>query len=483
MEIEISLLPLFKGNVHLLSVQFTNLDLLLEKAPNGSRNWDLGKSSQPMDPHDQKSSSSSAIPTIELLTIKNSTIGYRSHTSDSPFNVDISEATASLIPDEPVRLLIDGGIREEPLSFEIITATMQEFLAPTAAWPIKASLNHTGASLLVDGTVSNQLDMVDLAFDLSGDRLNTLSPLSVEDLPPLGPYRLKGRIANTDTEWHLADLKLRMNQTEINGTVQASRPDPSKNFNIDLTSKTFFLADFLVKEKGPQSKAPAAGLGDVQIPAGFLKDLIARAGIKIEELRLNDQRLGSVSLDATARGGLIEIGLQRTGRYRGKARLDLKLDAREKEPTVRIEGKGVAIDYGRGLKAWGVTDEIQGKTDVALLFTGQGKTLHQVFKSSLISVKAGPSVLIYTDPDTGSKRRIDVNVLTGSVTPGKDIKFRLEGRFRKKPLVLKMTGGPVRDFIDREKPWPIHDIGKCPPIRHSWQKGISREHPKDSRFL
>ncbi|UCE63580.1 MAG: AsmA family protein [Nitrospirota bacterium] len=454
-EIEISLLPLLKGKVELPNVRLTNLDLLLEEGSNGSRNWVFGNSSQPMDTHNPKTSPSSTVPRIELLTIQNSKIGYRSYESDSPFNVDISEASTSLIPDEPVRLLIDGRIRGEPLSLEIITATLQEFVAPVGAWPLKATLTHPGASLLADGTVSNQLDMVDLAFDLSGDRLDTLTPLLKEDLPPLGPYFLRGRIANSESEWHLADLNLRVNQTEITGNAQASRPDPSKNFEIDLTSKTFFLDDFFVKKKGPPTKAPAGALGDVQIPVGYLRDLIARAGIKIEELRLNDQMLGSVSLDAKVRDGLLEIGLRRTGRFRGKARLDLKLDVREKEPTVRIEGKGVALDYGRGLKALRVTDVIQGKTDATLLFTGRGKTLNQVLKSSIFSIKAGPSVLTYMDPDTGSKRRIDVSVLTGSIYPGKSIKFGLNGRFRQKPLVVKMTGGPVRDFIDREKPWPI----------------------------
>ena len=454
-EIEISVLPLLKGRVDLPNVLLSNLDLLLEEGPNGTSNWVFEKISQTKDIPDPKSSPSSNIPTINLLTIKNSTIGYQSHTSDTPFNVDISEATTSLIPDKPVRLLIDGRIRGEPLSLELVSATMNEFVTPAGAWPIKASLDHPGASLLVDGTVSNQFDRVDLAVNLSGDRLDTLSPLLEKDLSPLGPYHLKGRIANSETEWHLADLDLKVNESEIQGTAQVSRSDRGKQFEIDLAAKTFSLDDFLVKEKGHPPKAPAAGLGDVQIPVNFLRDLGAHVGIKIEEFRLNGQNLGAFSIDAESRDGLLKIGGGGSGVIAGKSRVDLNLDVREKEPAIRIEGDWVALDYGRRLKALGVTDKIQGKTDVALLFTGKGKTVNQVFKSSIISVKTGPSELIYTDQDTGSKRPIDLRVLKGSVYPGKAIEFGLEGRFRQKPVVVRMTGGPVKDFIDSEKPWPI----------------------------
>ena len=117
-EIEVLLLPLFRGSINLPSVQLTNVDLLLEEGPNGSNNWIIGGPSLNKGINDPDSfSSSSDIPIIEVFTIQNSTIGYRSYESDSPFNVDISEATASLIPDEPVRLLTDGRIRgETPLT-------------------------------------------------------------------------------------------------------------------------------------------------------------------------------------------------------------------------------------------------------------------------------------------------------------------------------------------------------------------------------
>ena len=460
-EIDISLFPLFKGKLELPNVLLTNLDLLLEENPKGTGNWVFEKPSPIKDTQKPKPSSSSALPTIELLTIQNSTIGYRSHSSDSPFNVAISKATASLIPDKAVRLLVEGEIQEQSLSFEVITATMQEFVAPTAAWPIIASLRLADASLLASGTLSNGISGVDLSFEFSGDRLETLNPLLGEDLPPVGPYHLKGRLANTETQWVLGDLNLRINQTVITGIAQASRIDPSKSFDIDLTSKTFSLDDILVKRNGPSSEAPAAGLGDVLIPSDYLKTLFARVGIKIGELRLNDQDLGSFSLDAKARDGLLEMGTRGSGMFSGKYRLDIKLDARGKEPTIRIEGEGMALDYGRRLKALGVADEIHGKTDVTLLFTGQGKTFNQVFKNSIVSVKAGPSVLTYTDPDTGSKRPIDLRVLKGSIFPGKTIQFGLEGRFRQKPLVIKMTSGPVRDLIDSQKPWPIMISGRA----------------------
>ena len=459
-EIEISLLPLFKGNVNIPSVQLTNLDLLLEEGPNNSRNWVFKKHSQSKESHNPKSAPSSAIPTIELLIIKNSSIGYRSFGSDSPFKIDIAQATASLIPDEPVRLLVEGGIREEPLSFEIITATMQDFVVPTASWPIKASLNHTGASLLVDGAVSNKLDSVDLTFDLSGDRLDTLNSLLKEDLPPLGPYHLRGRMTNTETEWHLAKLNLRMNQSEISGKAQASKINPSKHFEVDLGAKTIYVDDFLPNVPQPSGMNPESEFGDVRIPVALLKELDARVGIKIEEFRLNNQSIGSGSLLANAEDGLLHMELNRASGFLGNLRLDLKIDARGKRSTIRFEGRGDSINYGRMLKTLEITDAIQGETAFEFLFKGTGNSFNDVLKGSTLSILAGPSVLIHTDPDTVSKRRIHLSVLRGSVFPGKAIKFELGGQFRGKPLVVNLTAGPVRDFIDSENPWPILISGR-----------------------
>ena len=459
-EIEISLLPLFKGNVNLPSVQLTNLDLLLEESPNGTKNWVFGKPYPTEEIQNKKSSSSPAIPTIELLTIQNSTIGYKFHPSDTPFNIDLTQATTSLIPDEPVRLLVDGSIRSQPLSLEIITATPQEFVAPAGAWPIKASLIHSGASLQADGTISNTLDVIELAFDFSGDRLDTLNPLLEEDLPPLGPYRLRGRMTSSETEWHLADLNLRMNQTKITGTARASRIDPSKQFEVDLGATTFYVDDFLLKVPQPSGVVQKSEVGDVQIPVDFLKELDARVGIRIKEFRLNDQGIGTGSLLANAEDGLLHMELKRASGFLGKLQLDLKIDARGKESTIRFEGKGDSINYGRMLKTLEITDEIQGETAFEFLFNGTGNSFNDVLKGSTLSILAGPSVLIYTDPDTGSTRRIDLNVLRGSVFPGKAIKFELGGKFRRKPLVVNLTAGPVKDFIDSEDPWPILISGR-----------------------
>ena len=459
-EIEILVFPLFKGNVNLPRVQFTNLDLLLEEGPNGSKNWVFGAPSLKKGINDPKSSPPSDIPSIEVLTIQNSTIGYRTYASDSPFTVDISEATASLIPDKPVRLLTDGRIRGEPLSFEIITATLQEFVAPTGAWPIKVSLTHPGASLLAEGTISSKSDMVELAFDFSGDRLDTLNSLLEEDLPPLGPYRLRGRMTSSEKEWQLADLNLRMNQTVISGKAQASRIEPNKHFEVDLGADTLYVEDFLPKVPQPSGVVSKSEFGDVQIPVTFLKELEARIGIKIEEFRLNDQSIGSGSLLANAEDGLLHMELKRASGFLGKLRLDLKIDARGKESTIRFEGRGDSINYGRMLKTLEITDEIQGETAFEFLFNGTGNSFNNVLKGSTLSILAGPSVLIHTEPDTGSTRRIDLSVLRGSVFPGKAITFELGGKFRRKPLVVNLTAGPVRDFIDSENPWPIMISGR-----------------------
>ena len=290
--------------------------------------------------------------------------------------------------------------------------------------------------------------------------MDTLNPLLEEDLPPLGPYRLRGRMTNTETEWHLADLNLRMNQTEISGKAQASRIEPSKRFEVDLGANTIYVEDFLPTVPQSSGMEPESEFGDVQLPVTLLKELDARVGIKIEEFRLNDQSIGSGSLMANAEDGLLHMELKRASGFLGKLRLDLKIDARGKESTIRFEGRGDSINYGRMLKTLEITDEIQGKTAFEFLFNGTGNSFNDVLKGSTLSILAGPSVLIHTDPDTGSKRRIDLSVLRGSVYPGKAIKFGLGGTFRRKPLVLNLTAGPVKEFIDSENPWPIMVSGR-----------------------
>lgn len=93
--------------------------------------------------------------------------------------------------------------------------------------------------------------------------------------------------ANSKSEWHLADLNLQVRQTKIAGAARDSLIAPSKLFEIYLTAKTFYLDDFLVDGDCPQPGVSDSALGDSAIPTDFLRDLIARLGIKVTKLRLN----------------------------------------------------------------------------------------------------------------------------------------------------------------------------------------------------
>ena len=463
-EIQISLLPLLKGELIIPNVLLANLDLLLEEGPGGTSNWVFEKTSPSSDTDDSPAaSSSSSIANIELVTIQESTIAYRSLPSYPPFKIDIARATVSMIPDNPLRLLVEGRVRNIPISSAVTTGTIQELLAPSGAWPIKASLSVASTSILLDGTVSDSLKKVDFGFEVSGDRLDNLNPLVQSSLPPLGPFHVTGRIANSPAQWHLADLNLTVNRTEITGTAKTSEKNPSQDFAIDLTAKTFYVDDFLVKEPHPSEITPEStfgSIGSIQIPSDYLKDLVARVGINIGETRLNDQSLGPVSLVANAEDGLLHIELLRTGQFIGKSSLNLKIDARAKEPSIRFKGMADLIDYGRILKTLEVTQEIEGTSKLEFLFSGQGNSVNEILKRSTLSIQAGPSQWIHTDSNSGTQIQVEIQRLKGSILPNRAVEFNLAGRYRKKPLGFRLTGGRVRDLIDGDEPWPIMLSGR-----------------------
>jgi uncharacterized protein involved in outer membrane biogenesis len=197
--VQVALLPLLGGDLRVLDVSFTGVDLFIEEGPDGANNYTFGDKGDREEP--------GVLPPIEQFLLRDVIINYRSADASISRYI-IAEAQLWNIPGQPERIEGKGSAKGMPFTILLAADTAAELSDPQNPWSLKLDLEGPGMSMTLAGRMPQAFkwDKGDYNITISGQQADSLETLFGVEFPTTGPFELSSNVNVAGESYRLTDL-------------------------------------------------------------------------------------------------------------------------------------------------------------------------------------------------------------------------------------------------------------------------------------
>ena len=274
--------------------------------------------------------------------------------------IRVGEARIGVNAGEPVRVRLDGEIDDTPVSIEVTSGTLADFVRDASRVPFALSARAAGAQLTLDGEVSLPLGSGgQLNFAMRGERLDSLSSLARVELPSWGPWSFRGPLHMTPTGYEMQGLHAAVGSSHLTGTARLDISGPRPYLEVQVAAPSIQLDDFPLPERLSESPAPArnadgrreaasrmAGRTDKLLSAAFLRRLDATVDVKAKEVLSGSDRLADGALRLKLASGRLHLDPVVVNLPGGAVRLAMSYDLKDSEVEFAVSANIQRFDYG-----------------------------------------------------------------------------------------------------------------------------------------
>lgn len=428
---EVSLIPLFSGQVVVNRLLVEGVDLLAETNKDGVGNWEFAgtKTAEPA-PADS-SGGPATLPSVDQVVMRDISVTYKDGVTGQEYRVNLDELTAAAgSVDAPVVMAAKGRLNEKEFSLEGTLGSVAQMAAANDVYPVdikaaalgvdtsyKGTLGTPGGNLSVNGDVEVSIPSIaktlaDVAF---------LVP-AMGQPPKLGAdtLDLSSKLAFDGKEAKLSGLALNLGKTDITGSVTADISGSRPNVKAALTSNLIDVDELL-----PPGEKKAEPAGSASPPADgrvFPKDPLPLDGLKAADVDLTfngkkilatGNEVNDLSIKMTLKGGNLNVDPFAAEVVGTKIGGSVALDGSKSTPTLVAKLSATGLDYGELLKQRGLTDIAQGKLDANVDVAGAG--------GSVRALMAGLNGSVFVKTENGKIDSNALNIVSSdvmSVLPG-----------------------------------------------------------------
>lgn len=229
-EAEIALLPLLKREFRIQRLVLSTPEILLETDAQGRGNWQFAPTAAAVPTAIQAPTDGSPPTRLSLreLKIKNAHVKWRDGRSGRTDTLNLHKI--AFVPEPgPAGLLgvqIIGDYQGDEYSVNGKVGGMAG-LGARKPWPVQLRAAFHGNTLSVEGSIADPLAGAgaDLKLAVQGDELALLARLAGHPLPPIGPFKLSGRLNETAGRLGLVDFDAALGRKDaalisVKGTVK-----------------------------------------------------------------------------------------------------------------------------------------------------------------------------------------------------------------------------------------------------------------------
>jgi len=242
LEVQMSLLPLLRGEFDAKRFVLRGADILLEVDGSGAGNWifDGGAGAAASD--------GVSLPQLGRVTVEDSTLAYRDAATGDTERIQVRQLTArQLDPAAPVDIDIDAELNGQPVRLAGTLGPLH-LLDRNAPYPVDFSGEVAGLAVSVVGEIAQPQQARGYALNLTlkGPSLAGIGAMTATELPPGGPVDVAARIEDADAGIRFRDLAGRIGNSDLAGTVTVLPGSPNWRIDADLTSANLDLHDFIL---------------------------------------------------------------------------------------------------------------------------------------------------------------------------------------------------------------------------------------------
>ena len=197
--VQVALFPLLSGELTVLDIIFTGVELFIEEGPDGANNYTFSDSSGSREPR--------GLPAIEQLLIRDATI-YHQSADASISHYEIAEARLWNIPGQAERIEAEGLAKGMPFTILLAADTPAELSGPQKPWSLKLDMQGPDMSLAVEGRMEKAFvwDTFDYRIAISGKQVDALEKLFDLEFPTTGPFKISAAVNAAEGLYSVTDL-------------------------------------------------------------------------------------------------------------------------------------------------------------------------------------------------------------------------------------------------------------------------------------
>lgn len=187
------------------------------------------------------------------ITLKNARWNIVEKNTGGVLPIKISTGTIKVEPGKPAAVQLNGLLAQSKVNIMLTGAPAIDYIHDTIKTPLKISLQTHDTHVQLSSRISKNMNVRNLGFNLlfKGNNLSDLNQLTHMDLPPLGPYSLRGYFAVNNKGYQIKNLLLQVKDSHLKGNFNFDTRAKPPYVMIDLHSKTIQINDFDVAEWSP----------------------------------------------------------------------------------------------------------------------------------------------------------------------------------------------------------------------------------------
>ena len=306
----------------------------------------------------------------------------------------VHQGTIGALAGEPIRVRLDGLLDETPVAIHVASGTLSDFTRDAKRVPIAVAADAAGARFTLEGEALLPLGRGEkLTLAMTGERLDTLNGLAGVELPPWGPWSIRGPIRMTPTGYELRELLARVGGSELAGTgrldVTGSRP----RLDMHLTAPSIQLDDFPLPARlteDPPTSSTAAGVRATArnvarqtqrlLSGRFLRRLDADLDVEVREVLSGTDHLADGVLHIRLSDGRLHLDPVQVNLPGGSLRLAVGYDPTA--PEVRFDAVAIIerFDYGILARRLHRAEGVRGLFSLNLELAGTAPSLDTIMR-------------------------------------------------------------------------------------------------------
>lgn len=240
-EAQVALMPLLKKNIQVVRLILIEPNIHLETNKEGIGNWVFAeKSSDKKSTPDDASSAGMPSLNVNEVVIKKANLIYIDGVKGTTQKLNIDELSVEADSfNKPLNLMLEASYNDIPISMSGQLGSVNSLTDNKEfAVDIIASVNNI--EIATKGVIAKPKDAkgIDVIATLKMDSLTSVSEITKQELPAVGPINITGKFMEKDGAYSLSAFKASIDKTTINGDGKITDPENLKGvtFNINLNS-------------------------------------------------------------------------------------------------------------------------------------------------------------------------------------------------------------------------------------------------------
>jgi len=402
---EVRIVPLLSGELQISDITIEGLDVLLETDSQGQGNWvfsdkepgtDVKSKKGPEVPEKPEKQSSPAIPVVRSVLVQDVMVTYRDGKTLKETTAKIDALTLkSASRDDPIAIELAAMIKNVPVSAQAQLGSYQLLTQDTSPYPVSVILKGLGASLNLDGTISEPLKGrgANIKMSLTAERLDEISQFAGLAPPPASRAQVSARLQQHDDAYVIDDLDARIGRSDLTGALRVNlggvRPELTGQFRssvIDLSELVPHHESRSGQQEQENESVQDRGDGrlfpDDPLPFDALGAFDADMRAEVDRIILSSgQTLQGITIAAKNADRHLKVQTNIDDLMQGTLRSDVVIDAQKQNLSSDISVAGV--EPGALLDGFGFSGTIEGGTlSGDMNFSGHGGSVRDILARS-----------------------------------------------------------------------------------------------------